>query len=244
MRESTGGAARLGATRQRARPAKRRTGRGSGAASAPSRRSGPTAATIRKQQAREKVIAVARDLFLERGFDETPIREIVARCGVSMRTFFRYFPSKEDLGFPRAEEGTRRLRELLEQHRRPDHPLLGLRDALVELAAWYDEMREEFLKEWRYESRSKTLLARGVEIEARNQQVIADALEATGIGATDAAYLASVVFGGIRANLEHWFEGGCEGPLIKTAESTLVLLEALDGIPRFRPERPGPRGAS
>jgi AcrR family transcriptional regulator len=176
------------------------------------------------------VIAVARDLFLERGFDGTPVREIVARSGISMRTFFRYFPSKEDLAFPRADEGTRRLRDLLAAHRNPEHPLIGLRDALAEFSRWYDEMREEFLKEWRYESRSTVLIARGAEIEARNQGVIAEALVDAGLEAPQARYLASVVFGGIRANLEEWFEEECRRELLEVSGNTLVLLEMMDAL--------------
>ncbi|HOU54294.1 MAG TPA: TetR family transcriptional regulator [Myxococcota bacterium] len=187
-----------------------------------------TRATRRRLEARERVIAVARDLFLERGFDETPVREIVARSGISMRTFFRYFPSKEDLAFPRADEGTQRLQNLLGQHRNPERPLVGIRDALAEFSRWYDEMREEFLKEWRYESRSTVLIARGAEIEARNQGVIADALIDVGVAAPHARYLASVIFGGIRANLEAWFEEECRRDLLEVSGNTLLLLEAMD----------------
>jgi len=189
-----------------------------------------TRATERKDQARERVIAVARDLFLERGFDETPVREIVARSGISMRTFFRYFPSKDDLAFPRAEEGTRRLRELLAQHRNPGRPLAGIRDALAEFSLWYDRMREEFLKEWRYESRSTVLIARGAEIEARNRGVLAEALIDAGVPAPHARYLASVIFGGIQANLEAWFEEECRRDLLEVSANTLLLLEVLDAV--------------
>lgn len=52
----------------------------------------------RKQQlVREAIRNAALDLFLEQGFGQTRIEDIAARAGVSRRTFFRYFASRDDL---------------------------------------------------------------------------------------------------------------------------------------------------
>jgi mycofactocin system transcriptional regulator len=40
---------------------------------------------------------VAFALFAERGFDETSVDDIAAAAGIGRRTFFRYYPSKNDL---------------------------------------------------------------------------------------------------------------------------------------------------
>jgi AcrR family transcriptional regulator len=39
----------------------------------------------------------ATDLFVEKGYDETTVDEIAVRAGISRRSFFRYFASKNDL---------------------------------------------------------------------------------------------------------------------------------------------------
>lgn len=52
----------------------------------------------RKQQVVQDAIwNAAIDLFAEKGFDETTVDDIVTGAGVSQRTFFRYFVSKNDL---------------------------------------------------------------------------------------------------------------------------------------------------
>ncbi|MFB9530740.1 TetR family transcriptional regulator [Nonomuraea roseola] len=46
-----------------------------------------------------ELTAVALDLFTERGFDEVTVDDIARVAGVSKRSFFRYFPAKEDAVF-------------------------------------------------------------------------------------------------------------------------------------------------
>ncbi|MEU3103686.1 TetR family transcriptional regulator [Streptomyces griseoflavus] len=53
-----------------------------------------------KPAMRDALVAAAFRLFLERGFERTTVDDIVALAGVGRRSFFRYFPSKEDVVFP------------------------------------------------------------------------------------------------------------------------------------------------
>jgi AcrR family transcriptional regulator len=46
---------------------------------------------------REQIADVALVMFDEQGFDETTVDQIAAAVGISARSFFRYFPSKEDV---------------------------------------------------------------------------------------------------------------------------------------------------
>jgi AcrR family transcriptional regulator len=50
-----------------------------------------------RRLAQTELTSVAQDLFLEQGYEATTVDQIAAAAGMSKRTFFRYFPSKDDL---------------------------------------------------------------------------------------------------------------------------------------------------
>jgi len=65
-----------------------------------------------RAQVRRDLVAAAVRLFRTRGYEDTTVDDIAAAAGVGRRTFFRYFPSKEDAISPDHEVGLARIAEV------------------------------------------------------------------------------------------------------------------------------------
>ncbi len=75
---------------------------------------------------------LALELFAERGFGATTIDDIAAAAGIGRRTFFRYFPSKNDLPWGEFDRELEGMRQMLAET--PDEvPLMeAIRLAVIE----------------------------------------------------------------------------------------------------------------
>jgi AcrR family transcriptional regulator len=74
--------------------------------------------------------AAAEELFLSRGFERTTVEQIAQAAGVSRRTFFRYYESKEEVVVERSDRSGERLFAELAARPRTEAPLLAIRNAL------------------------------------------------------------------------------------------------------------------
>src|SRR6201985_3845257 len=59
----------------------------------------------KKRLMRQQLSDTATQMFMERGFDAVRVTEIAEACGVSQKTVFNYFPTKESLILDRLEKG-------------------------------------------------------------------------------------------------------------------------------------------
>ncbi|MEV6800276.1 TetR family transcriptional regulator [Micromonospora rifamycinica] len=73
----------------------------------------------KRARTRQALVDAAVELIGRQGYEATTIAEIAAAADIGTRTFFSYFPSKEDLLFP---ETDRRVRVAVDAitHRAPD----------------------------------------------------------------------------------------------------------------------------
>ena len=97
-------------------------------------------AVRKKERTRRQLAEAAAELFSERGYAATTIDDIAAAVDVSPRTFFRYFPTKEDLVVAIGATGLDHFLEAL-RYRPPEESLqVALRAAIGESLAtgWED----------------------------------------------------------------------------------------------------------
>ncbi|MEU2234548.1 TetR family transcriptional regulator [Streptomyces vietnamensis] len=86
----------------------------------------PSLTERRKAATQLDIARAAVELFTERGPDDTTAEDIAQRAGVALRTFYRYFRSKQDAVAPLLAGGADRWRELLAA----TEPGAGLPEAL------------------------------------------------------------------------------------------------------------------
>ena len=53
--------------------------------------------SVKMQEKKEKILECALDLFVEKGYVNTPVRDIIEKSGYGTGTFYKHFNNKEDL---------------------------------------------------------------------------------------------------------------------------------------------------
>ncbi|WP_228566342.1 TetR family transcriptional regulator [Nocardia sp. SYP-A9097] len=111
----------------------------------PAGRPRPNLRERKKERTRRTIRTEAFRLFREQGYTETTIEQIAEAADVSPSTFFRYFPSKEELVL--ADDLDPVMIQAID--RQPvDKPILAaIRDATIEAFAEIDPETFEFEKE-------------------------------------------------------------------------------------------------
>lgn len=92
----------------------------------------------KKRLMRQQLSDTATNMFMERGFDAVRVTEIAEACGVSEKTVFNYFPTKESLILDRLESTMASLRVDLAEPGVPpvEAALRILDDELGAMTSW------------------------------------------------------------------------------------------------------------
>jgi AcrR family transcriptional regulator len=92
----------------------------------------------KKRLMRQQLSDTATQMFMERGFDAVRVTEIAEACGVSEKTVFNYFPTKESLILDRLESTIAALKSGLTQPgiEPAEAALRILNDELSAMTSW------------------------------------------------------------------------------------------------------------
>jgi AcrR family transcriptional regulator len=117
----------------------------------------------KRQLVRDELGETALRMFAFQGFENTTIDEIAAAAGVSRRTFFRYFKSKEDVIVEVVGDTGEYIKEVLAGRPDGEPPLVALRHALDTANAAIVEHPEKSIALIRLMMNSPPLKARFLE---------------------------------------------------------------------------------
>ncbi|HEV2593107.1 MAG TPA: TetR family transcriptional regulator [Gaiellaceae bacterium] len=147
----------------------------------------------KKLATRQQIAGVAMRLFVTRGFDHVTVAEVAAEAGVSEKTVFNYFPTKEDLFFDEVPERMRALAEGIRARPVEETVLHAMRR--MQLAEVPRLASPHFAQFARVLEDSAALMAREVDVMARFAQVLSDVLVEEGLPDRDARIAGSLLVG-------------------------------------------------
>ncbi|QRO01506.1 TetR family transcriptional regulator [Archangium violaceum] len=110
-----------------------------------------------------EIANAAMQLFLTRGFDATTTEQIAAAAGISTRSFFRYFETKEDVVLGYLSETGLALQQALEARPLSESPWAALRRAFDVVCEGTKRDPERALRGARMLAQTPSLRARHTE---------------------------------------------------------------------------------
>jgi len=147
----------------------------------------------KKLATRQQIAGVAMRLFVQRGFDHVTVAEIAHEAGVSEKTVFNYFPSKEDIFFDEVPDRLRMVADGIRNRPVDETVLRAMRR--VQLGDVQRLASPGFVYFARTLENSPALLAKEVDVMSRFVQVITDLLQEEGVSERDARISATFLVG-------------------------------------------------
>ncbi|HZP74345.1 MAG TPA: TetR family transcriptional regulator [Gaiellaceae bacterium] len=145
----------------------------------------------KKLATRQQIADVAMRLFATRGFDDVTVAEVAAAAGVSQKTVFNYFPTKEDLFYDEVPERTRALTQAV--HGRPEGESIIQALRRLQVSECRRLCSPSFAVFARIIEESPALRAKELEVMSQFAQALAETLEAEGVDERDARIAAGLL---------------------------------------------------
>ncbi|MEU3607405.1 TetR family transcriptional regulator [Streptomyces sp. NPDC035033] len=183
-----------------------------------------------KPAMRDSLIAAAFQLFLERGYEQTTVDDIVTLAGVGRRSFFRYFPSKEDVVFPDHEQRLDDMTRFLAASADTDDPMARVCDATRLVMRMYAENPTFSVQRYRLTREVAGLRTYELSVVWRYEKTLGDYLRARWADRRDGTLRANVAAAAVVAahnhTLRHWLRSGGEGDPLDEVDRALEFVRA------------------
>ena len=183
----------------------------------------------KKMKTSRDLVEAAFALFDEKGFDNVTVEEIAHAAGVSRRTYFRYFPTKESVVFPERAQLIKHFYELIVDENNPGTPLQKCRSAAVAVAKEYMKDSQRIIRQHNIVEQSPNLIAYEYRLDVQLEKAMAAAFIAskrsTIAQRRNARLLAGASIGIIRVALREWFEKSGRCDLAKLGKEAFDRLE-------------------
>ena len=183
----------------------------------------------RKQElVRAELASAAWDLFGKKGYEATTVAEIAAAAGVSRRTFFRYYASKDDVVTETSDELAEAMLAAMAERPRDEPPLVSMKRALVPVLEprLVRTVRARTIIRLLRESRSlrRAMMERHALMEERLAAQLADRLGADPTKDSAPALLAFIARAMLDTAFNVWYDQGKKdvGALVDELFATLA----------------------
>jgi AcrR family transcriptional regulator len=181
-----------------------------------------------RQAIRDDLADAALRLFTERGFAETTAQEIAAAVGVSERTFFRYFPTKEDVVLGMLDDMGTELAARLAARPAREPALVALRRSLDFLTEILARDRAWSLAMLHLTRDTPSLRARQVEKQdrwaARLAEVLAERMGVDPDGDLRPRLYAACALSAVDVAVSQWDATGGAGSLDELIDEAFAVL--------------------
>lgn len=175
-------------------------------------------------------MAAAFRLFLERGYEQTTVDDIVALAGVGRRSFFRYFPSKEDVVFPDHERYLADMTAFLAAGGDEDEPVRRACDAARLVLRMYAENPAFSVQRYRITKRVPGLRAYELSVVWRYERALAGYLRTRFARRRDGTLRADVIAAAVVAAhnnaLRSWLRSDGRGDAAAAVDHALNHVQA------------------
>lgn len=181
----------------------------------------------KRRETRQRIIDAGLKLFAAKGYEASTLDDIAAEAGISRRTFFHYFKSKDEILLSLQSGLGEALSNAARDCSGAEEPLLAMKARMLEISRRYPAA--ELLVIDRMMRSSDVVQARKRASYIADESVVFEAMRA--VWPTwpemELRILAMLCISVTRLSLDAWSREGGTRELVEVAEETFAALEAV-----------------